>query len=157
MAKELTLSNSIVRAIVDDEDFEKVNRYTWHAQPDGYVVTKLNRNQKLIPLHRFILDAAKFQQIDHINRIKHDCRKANLRFCTQSQNNINTPKKNGTFLSKYKGVSFHKHNNKWQAQIKKNGKGFYGGLFNTEREAALKANELYLEHFGEFALLNSVV
>lgn len=80
-------------AIVDDEDFEKVNQYKWHS--DGrYAIRYLDaRVGSSIRLHRFIMNARKGQQIDHINRNPLDNRKENLRFCTSSENNFNrTPK-----------------------------------------------------------------
>lgn len=45
------------------------------------------------------------------------------------------------YTSKYKGVSFKKANNKWQANIKINGKQKYLGLFPTE----LLAHNAYLQ------------
>ena len=38
--------------------------------------------------------------------------------------------------SKYRGVSWHKHNKKWQAQLKIKGKRYHLGYFTDEKQAA---------------------
>ncbi|HEY1248829.1 MAG TPA: hypothetical protein VGE97_07580 [Nitrososphaera sp.] len=38
MSKEIILTNSDKRAIVDDEDYEFVNQFTWQLE-NGYAVT----------------------------------------------------------------------------------------------------------------------
>lgn len=85
-------------------------------------------------------------QIDHINGIRNDNRFCNLREATGSQNNANSSKRNSTG---YKGVC--KNNNKWQSQIKIDGKKIYLGLYDTPEEAhavyVVKAKEL----FGDYA------
>jgi hypothetical protein len=85
--------------------------------------------------------------IDHKNRDRLDNRWSNLRAATISQNAGNQPGK-GRFP---KGVTFHQQMQRYQAQIKKDGKNYYLGLFDSPEEAAAAyiaaANELY----GEFA------
>jgi hypothetical protein len=58
--------------------------------------------------------------------------------------------------SKYKGVTYLKKLDKWQAQIEINYKSIYLGIFLFEEEAAIAYNEAALHHFGEFAVLNEV-
>ena len=48
--------------------------------------------------------------------------------------NVNDYKPN--YISKHKGVTFNKKNNRWQSQIRVNGKLKYLGYFNTEIEAS---------------------
>lgn len=75
--------------------------------------------------------------LDHINGIKDDNRICNLRSVTHQQNMFN---------KKVKGYSWHKQTNKWQSQIKFNGKKIYLGIYNTEDEARqsyLQAKEEY--------------
>lgn len=56
----------------------------------------------------------------------------NLRLTTQRENMNNAYKqRNGKLV----GCSLDKRNNKWQAQIKINGKSIYLGLYKTEIEA----------------------
>lgn len=86
--------------------------------------------------------------IDHINRNCFDNSIKNLRIATSSQNAQNRPKcKVNT--SGYKGVSFHKRQNKWRVMINL-------GSFDTVEEAALVYNRAAKYHFGDFAYLNDV-
>jgi len=84
-----------------------------------------------------ITDISKNNQIDHINVNSLDNRIENLRVLTNQQNNMN---------KKAKGYIWRKKANKWQAQIKVNGKLKHLGLFAEEedaRQAYLNAKELY--------------
>jgi hypothetical protein len=61
-----------------------------------------------------------------------------------------------TGKSKYKGVQWSNTSHKWKVQVSANGESTYGGVFVSERDAALKANALMLEKHGKFAKLNEV-
>jgi len=101
-------------------------------------------------------------EVDHINHIGLDNRKANLRIVTRAQNQQNTKAKRGS-SSQYKGVSYNKRSAAngwacWQVDISK-GTGhqrerFYLGRFTCEKEAALAYNKKAIELWGEYALLN---
>jgi len=91
--------------------------------------------------------------LDHINHIKDDNRIENLRDVTNSQNHMNRSIQTGR-TSQYKGVSWHKRDQKWMAQIKINGKKKYLGYFTIEEDAAKAYDKAALEHFGEYANLN---
>jgi len=88
--------------------------------------------------------------IDHINGNQGDDRFENLRIATRSENqaNIRRPKHN---TSGFKGVSWSESRRKWCAGIKKDGKSFNLGRFDSAEEAhaayVAKAHEL----FGEYA------
>lgn len=70
------------------------------------------------------------QNIDHINGNRNDNRIENLREASQQQNvmNVGARKRN---TSGYKGVSFSKVANKWEARFTYNKKTNYLGLFLT--------------------------
>ena len=91
--------------------------------------------------------------IDHINHIKDDNRIKNLRDVTRSQNSMNASIQSGT-SSQYKGVTWDKRVNKWQAYITLNREFKYLGLFTIEKEAARAYDRAALEHFGIYANLN---
>lgn len=91
--------------------------------------------------------------IDHINQIKDDNRIENLRAATQSQNGMNRSSYNGT-TSQYKGVSWHKHANKWVVQIRIDVKQKHLGYFTSEEDAARTYDRAALELFGKYANLN---
>lgn len=78
-------------------------------------------------------------QIDHINGNRSDNRLENLREATNQQNQFNTGgRRNST--STYKGVSWHRETQKWQAKISIDRKQYYLGIFNTEQEAVKAYN-----------------
>ena len=82
-------------------------------------------------------------QIDHINHIRDDNRRCNLREVTRSENMRNRTKyKNNT--SGVTGVSLHKPNSKWLSNIRINGKLKHLGYFNDINDAiyARKAAEI---------------
>jgi hypothetical protein len=72
--------------------------------------------------------------VDHINQIKNDNRIENLRLSDPTLNNLNrTTGSNNT--SGYKGVSYLKKRNKYEASITVKGKMHRLGQFNTFEEA----------------------
>jgi len=58
------------------------------------------------------------------------------------QDQQDTSRKIQNKTSKYIGVTWHKDNKKWRAQLKHEGKDYYGGLFDNEKDAAMKVNLL---------------
>ncbi len=166
--KEIPLSQGKV-ALVDDEDFERVNQYKWCAMKCGktfYAVRnrsiktchesgktqKLKR--KLILMHRFIMNALDDVWVDHVNHNGLDNRRsANLRICTPRQNHMNQIPCRGE-TSKYKGVTWFKRDGLWVAQIYYKGKHFHLGCFTCEIEAAKTYDRRAREMFGPFAYCN---
>ena len=113
MVKKLPLSQGKF-AIVDAEDFERLNEHKWSYSLMGkqeYGIRGLKKHESdkrgTLLLHQAVIGKAPEGLVtDHINGNGLDNRKSNLRFCTPSQNMINKRKK-GT-SSKYKGVYFDK-------------------------------------------------
>jgi hypothetical protein len=139
-------------ALVDFEDFQRVNQYDWFLNSKGYAYRLVNKKAEL--MHRFIMDVSDPKiMIDHKYHNILDNRKAFLRTCNKSQNGMNR-KANKISSSSFKGVYFHKLSNKWNAQIMLNGKNQSLGLFLKEEEAAKAYDAKATEIFGEFALLN---
>jgi len=108
--------------IIDSEDIEKVQGYTWNILATGYVATKTHEGReksRMIYLHRILLGAEKGQEVDHINRIRHDCRKANLRICSRSENVSNGPMRtlNTSGVTGVSEVKHHSRDKKWHAYI----------------------------------------
>lgn len=142
-------------ALVDDEDFERVNQFRWSVcahRSTFYAVRNMPINGEITPrrMHQFIMG---LRYIDHENHNGLHNYKSNLRPCTNSQNNMNQlPRKNCS--SKYKGVYRNKERNKWIAQIRINDKTFNLGSFTDEIKAAKAYNNKAKELFGEFACLN---
>ena len=157
----INLSNSNKQAIIDNEDYERVSKYSWFLieRSDHLTVmrssTKNNKSVTIL-LHRFVLNYSGKSEIDHKSRNGLDNRKENLRFCTRSQNRQNSRSRHGT-SSKYKGVFWCNTRNKWTAKIVINGKQFFAGRFDNEKQAALAYNVAALKyHDPAFVRLNEV-
>jgi hypothetical protein len=60
------------------------------------------------------------------------------------------------FTSQHRGVIFDKSRGKWRAEAKKDGKKYFAGRYETEKEAALAYNKKAIELFGDKAVLNNV-
>lgn len=141
-------------ALVDDEDFDRVNAMAWQYQGGGGYAF---RSDTGLGMHRFILDAPSGVEVDHRNGDPLDNRRENLRLATTSQNQMNARKCSTPTSSIYKGVHWEPDRSKWGARIKADGKYLRLGRFNDEAEAALAYNAAAILHFGEFARLNEVV
>lgn len=102
----------------------------------GYI--RISINKKRYQAHRlawlYVYGEFPKDQIDHVNHIKTDNRIANLRCVSSQENNKNSSKRKDN-TSGHVGVVWHKHLNKWQAQIKVNQKNIYLGLFEDLSEA----------------------
>lgn len=107
-------------------------------------------------MHREIIKVCDGLLVDHINHNSVDNRKANLRPATQTQNNCNRRKFSGPSKSKYKGVYWKQHINKWLAQIGVNRKVIHLGCFKNKKEidAARAYDEAAKKYHGELASLN---
>jgi hypothetical protein len=142
--------------IIDEEDVPLIKPYKWYVCKDGYLFRhiKIANKRTTISMHRFISNADKTTQIDHINGNRKDNRKCNLRKATPRQNRFNTVKYKG--ISKYKGVSWNKKVKKWRAAIHFNKKYYSLGYFYNECDAAIAYNKKALELFGEYAKINVI-
>lgn len=149
-------------AIIDKEDYEKVNKYKWHCCKSKkknsnhiyYSVTgKVNKQSTR--LSHFILEKPTPPNVvDHINNNTFDNRKENLRIVSQKINGQNKKKKNnGLSTSKYIGVSLVKNTGKWQSRYADTNLGF----FTNEIDAALNYDKYVLINFGRYASTNNLV
>lgn len=148
-------------AMVDDEDFERVNKISWaaHKHKNTYYAVrnyhvKSTLSSQTILMHRFILNPQKGQDVDHIDRNGLNNQRKNIRPCTRSENMFNRKKRNNV-SSSYKGVCFDSKRNKWTAELTVNKKRYRIGRFKTEENAAIAYNIFAEKHHGEFALLNT--
>lgn len=154
--KEIKLKHGKV-AFVDDEDFERLNKYSWREIFDGwnwYAVrnSTINKKAKTFLMHREVMNCQDPKiYIDHIDHDGLNNIKSNLRECSPSQNKMNVI---GRGSSEFLGVNWHKTQKGWQARIQVNKKQIYLGVFKTENEAAIAYDNAAKTHFGEFANLN---
>jgi hypothetical protein len=157
--KEIKLTRGIV-VIVDDEDYEFLNKWKWYAARAGNSVYAqrgvcINERINIIKMHRVIMSSPVDLEIDHIDGNGLNNQRSNLRTCTRSQNMMNQkPRLNCS--SKYKGVTWNKRDNRYQARIIINYKNISLGYFKSEKDAAITYNSKALELYGEFAWLNEI-
>jgi hypothetical protein len=125
--------------LVDLDDWIWLKDYTVCVEyySNRYYASTTDKNNKKIRLHKFIMPGGR---VDHINNNGLDCRKDNLRLCTQAQNcqNLKLSIKN---RSGVRGVSWDARQGKWQAIVKLNYIANYLGAYSTVEEAAIKVIE----------------
>jgi len=156
--------NNKVYCQIDYEDYDIIKNILWRIDIHNYVVAEetssVGKRGKKIYLHRYIMEKYGHNlenlEIDHINNIRYDNRKINLRTCTKPQNCYNRKMNKDGCTSKYKGVSYRKDRNKWITQLTKNGKNQFIGRFDNEIDAAKFYNEKCKEVFGDLAKLNLI-
>jgi len=138
--KEIQLTRNMI-AVVDDKNFEELNKFRWQAVPGANKLWYARTTLKLVDGSTFIcmmhwavlkLKPPKGVVIDHINGNGVWNTEENLRvvYCRQ-----NTQNKHKKYTSKYPGVSLIKSTKKWLAHIKIGNKIKHLGTFKTEEEA----------------------
>lgn len=148
--------------MVDDEDYEWISSFNWSAEVGKKSVYAVRnaRNEsgcrKTQRMHRLIMGVTDPKiDIDHKNHNGIDNQRINLRVSTTSQNmkNRRVGRNNTTG---FKGVSWHKRDEKYSAQYGVNGKKINIGSFDCPIEAARHYNKVALEHGEGFELLNDI-
>lgn len=79
-------------------------------------------------------ESPKYLSIDRIDNDKGYC-KENCRWATCTEQNLNQREIQKNKTSKYKGVFWHKRDNKWCTSICRNKKRYYGGCYISEDDA----------------------
>ncbi len=98
----LTAQNTQV--YLDDEDFDYYNQWTWHLGDNGYAQRGPRSGTVLLHIEIMKRHGLHIQDhyVDHVDRLKHNCCKYNLRMATPSQSQANCLKPNRT--SDYRGI-----------------------------------------------------
>lgn len=164
--KEITLTNSPLKVLIDDEDYDLVMIYrTWQFGGNNGSITHCTsfgskETSKSISMSRLIMNAPDGVLVDHRDRNILNMRRSNLRFANKSQNGQNSGKRSVQTTSRFKGVSWDSKRNKWKSYINRfiDGKTtqVYLGRFDSEITAARMYNEAAREYFGEFACPNKI-
>jgi HNH endonuclease len=152
-------------AMVADEDYERLRQYKWRLSKnqENKLYAKRAFSQdgwvRQVYLHHEVLgmiSPPRGYVVDHINGNGLDCRRENLRLCTQAQNLQNKPPKKNS-RSRYKGVTIYesKKGYRYYARITKNRKTHCLGKFKDEYTAMAMYNAWSYQLFGRFAYLNT--
>jgi hypothetical protein len=132
----------------DLEDYDKIKNYTWRYNPDGYLISL--PFGELIRMHMLVMNSDGSHDVDHINHIKYDNRKDNLRICERYQN-ITHSKTRKDNTSGRKGVYWDKARYKWMAVLTYNKRVYHLGRFDTFEEAVEARKLAESEYHKEFA------
>lgn len=136
----------------DLEDYDRIKDICWNIDAYGYVSSGGRKHK----MHRYLLEVTDSQQtVDHINHIRNDNRKGNLRICTHAENmkNLN-PERNKYGVV---GISWNTKDKKWVVQLTCDGIHHYIGNFIDFDEAVQARYAAEDKYFGEFAYKNSEV
>ena len=123
-------------AIVDDEDYNDLNQWKWHANwnvhTQSYTAKRRRHRSEAEPsvhilMHRQILNAPEGYDVDHGNHNTLDNRRSNIHIATRSENCHN--RKN------IKGCVWHKRKKKWMAATKIGGKSIFLGYYDNMADA----------------------
>lgn len=156
--KKIPLTQNQV-SLVDDEDFDKLNKFKWYAdkQLSGFYARRMSYQnvRKCIHMSHVIINCPKGKQVDHINHDTLDNRKDNLRVCSNRENSINRRMLSNNKTG-YRGVVWHKRDKKFASQIKNKGKHYHLGSYDCKHEAALVYNRKAKELHGKYAFQNKI-
>ena len=127
-----------------------VGKFTWKTRAalcvrPGYTAGCLNEQgyiqirfkKKIYKVHRLVwlFEHGNWPKnnLDHLNGIRSDNRIQNLRECTAKTNCQNYERyRSGNLV----GASYHKHVKRWVSRWAFDGKMFYLGYYDTEKEAS---------------------
>lgn len=140
----------------DDQDADLVGKWKWRVTGNGYAYRNAwvdGRSVKTY-LHRVILNPTGSVEVDHINGDRLDNRRSNLRPCTRADNNAAARRTRKGRSSKFRGVTWAKDKQRWQAQIGYRGKNIILGRFAAEEDAARRYDEEARKLYGDFARPN---
>jgi len=144
-------------AIVDEQDFDKINQYRWKSSFVGKAKTPYATSShfgRTVYMHRLVMDAPKGTVIDHIDGNGLNNSSDNLRFVTYSQNNMNQPIRCDN-TSGHKGINWCEDRQKYQVYINIDRKRKSLGRYKTLEEAIYVRDHAVKAHYGEYARENS--
>lgn len=132
-------------AIVDDDLFEYLSQFKWHAHFCGsnfYAAKKYQAaygKGRIMFLHHMVVGFPISRNVvDHINRNSLDNRRENLRIVSYSENARNSiSRERNAHILRFggRGYYWHKSNKRWCSAIKIKGKTHWLGSFKNESEA----------------------
>lgn len=134
----------------DLEDYERIKPICWHENIGGYLEGYNTQIGHKVLFHRYIMNANDEKVVDHINRQTYDCRKRNLRICTQADNAKNRSLYKNNKSGKA-GIIYDDKSNRWAAYININKRHISLGYFKNKENAILSRIKAEEKYFGEYA------
>jgi hypothetical protein len=162
--KEIELTKGMI-AIVDDEDYEDLNKHLWHVNSGGYAARMIKhptmptkkKKQVVLQMHRYLMGLSYGDPlvVDHIDGNKLNNTRSNLRVCTFAENAKNKPGGINN-ISGYKGVYTYQ-TDRWRACISNENKFFHIGVYDTPEQAYAAYCEAARKLHGQFANFGTIV
>lgn len=145
-------------AIVDDSDYERLNRFKWQCSEWRglkYAVRFVQKNGRCVnvKMHREVLRLSNPKiKVDHRDRNGLNNRRRNLRRCSHRQNLCNR-RSHSNNSSGCRGVFFSMERGKWQAAIGSFGKKKFLGRFLLKSDAERAYKRAAKREFKTFSPL----
>jgi len=145
--KEIPLNNGMF-ALVDDEDFAEISKWSWTAVEDRntyYAVTSVRgskpRSRRLIKMHRMILGCVPFDgvYVDHEDGNGLNNQRFNI---TKTTNTINVRKQH-TVRAQSGAMGVTAYRDKWTASVTRYRKHVHIGIFDSVEDAS-QARQMFI-------------
>lgn len=142
-------------AIVDAEDADAILSFRWQVTNHGYACRGdySGGTKRVVLMHQQILGVVDGMQVDHIDHVRLNNRRKNLRHATRPQNRWNACMRSNN-TSGFRGVTWHARRRKWRAEIRVGQQRRSLGLFANAEDAARAYDAAAHELHGEFASVN---
>lgn len=153
MAREVQLTQGLT-ALIDERDWPSVSAHRWRAAfivDRWYAVGAVDGNNNTY-LHRFVMNAPRGVEVDHINHNELDCRRQNLRLATRRQNAENQKGAHRDSRTGVRGVSFDKRAGRYHVQVVSNYRNHSGGYYadlGAAESAAINLRRRLMTHSSE--------
>jgi hypothetical protein len=132
------LSRGLI-ALVDADQEDRVLERKWCAvnhKGTFYAASRCRSDTLMLYLHRLVMQAPDGVQVRFLNKVTLDCRRANLRLCTEAEREWDRRSTPG-HSSVFRGVDrMPARPCPWRAQIEHLGTKHFLGVYGSEEEAA---------------------
>ena len=139
----------VEHAIVDSDNVAHLSQWCWRlfrAQSSLLYATRgtaATGKMQAVMMHREIMGLPRVrngEEVDHINGNGLDNRRSNLRVLSHAHNHQNR-RSNSNSTSQFRGVYWNRQRQKWVAKGKLNGTNYHLGYFDSELQAARRAQD----------------
>ena len=140
--KEIPLSQGQT-ALVDDADYPLLSEFKWCYRSErngkqGYAVrhSKVYGRDRLVYLHRQLMQAPPGFEVVFANYDRLDCRRENLKVVSKEEarrhHHVRSDSKSGV-----KGVRYNPESDSWSAYVYRSGHCYHVGTYYTQEQAVV--------------------